>query len=507
MRNLINSSSQTQKIIWLLAILGGLFATRVMYIQHGWINNDSTLYFEIAKRFSQGEYRAGWTLFEWPFYPFLIACLHKLTHLNLHVCAQILTVIFFSLTTYSLSKIIDLMNGNTITIICGIILLFGNTYISGDVLGMLLRDQGFWAFFLLSLFFFIRYTSKLEISDAVYWQISILIAILFRIEAVGYAALLPVTLLFQCTTWKHKLKQLLYCYVFFLLLIITLIIVAYLNPSFNIPLGRIKEIVDLISKDNPQSISNALMVKINIFGNQVLGSYLDDYAMLGLLLALTGIVIIKCIKITGVSGLLLVLSKKDSFINIEKKFKIILIACVMIALLNAYIIIIRSFVLSSRYVVALCFIAIIFAAFHFSAMLNDWKSKNRILNLQTLVLLLITVITIYGIIRNITSKHKDYNFEQDAVAWVKQNIDSKLRIHYDSARLRYYADAPWLGRTDDDNTVLLDSIIFENKTDCIVARVEHNQSEKFHRLDSLQNYRLLKVFEGKSKTKILILCK
>lgn len=164
------------KVIWLLTLIAGLIAWRVMYIQHGWINDDSTLYFEVAKRFSAGDWLLGFELYSWSFYSLLISTLHQIGNINLHLSAQILAVGFYCITAFCLSKLIQLAGGNKLTILCGCLLLFSSTYITGDVFAMLLRDQGFWAFFLASLVFFIRYFHDYRLQDAILWQISIIIA-------------------------------------------------------------------------------------------------------------------------------------------------------------------------------------------------------------------------------------------------------------------------------------------------------------------------------------------
>ncbi|MGZ9002091.1 MAG: hypothetical protein ACXW1T_13365, partial [Methylophilus sp.] len=92
------SDAQLQKLI---TVLGIVIACQVIYIQHGWINDDSVLYFEMARLFSLGEWKQGIALFNWPLYPALISIVHQLTHLSIQTSAQILDVIFFAITTYS----------------------------------------------------------------------------------------------------------------------------------------------------------------------------------------------------------------------------------------------------------------------------------------------------------------------------------------------------------------------------------------------------------------------
>lgn len=492
----------------MLTAIAGLIAWRVMYIQHGWINDDSTLYFEIARRFSIGEWQQGWELFKWPFYPLLIAMIHKATSMNLHLSAQVLAVVLFCITSFSLSKLIQLAGGERLTIICGNLLLFSSTYITGDVLAMLLRDQGFWAFFLASLVFFVRYTQRYQLSDAVFWQLSIITATLFRIEGVAYAALIPLILFTQPLNWRTSFKHLVKANSVHLVLLILLALTIYSFTSVSAShLGRLNEISALLSGNDHMSISSVFTEKSAIFAKQVLGGYLEDYASFGLFITFVGIIAIKCFKVAGSLTSLLVLAARSRLFTLPNKdVQKILLAAASIAVLNAAIIIFRSFVLSSRYVIAFGFLVIIFVAFYLAQLIQA-RQKKQTNYWQSAIIIIASMMIFSGLIKNLANKRSDYNYEQQAVAWVKNHTDIAAHIHYDSARLRYYANAPWEGRNDDGNAnAFIQSLESNaNQYDYLVMRAETDEPEKLSRLNSLSSYREIKRFSNKSGTQILIL--
>ena len=181
--NRIDRFNTKNLILWVVAA-SILLAAWMQYIQHGWINPDSVLYLEQARLFSLGDWRGATQVFNWPLYGACIGFVHKLTSLSIHVSAQLLNMLFFSMATASFLCLIKLAGGNNRTLIAGTLLLFGSQYIVGDVLEMLMRDEGFWAFYLTALVFFIRYNQQLKKRDAVLWQICIMFAVLFRIEAI-----------------------------------------------------------------------------------------------------------------------------------------------------------------------------------------------------------------------------------------------------------------------------------------------------------------------------------
>jgi hypothetical protein len=61
LKSLLNKLLQlpTGRLTGLLTVVGVLIAMQINYIQHGWINNDSVLYFEAARLFSIGEWKAS----------------------------------------------------------------------------------------------------------------------------------------------------------------------------------------------------------------------------------------------------------------------------------------------------------------------------------------------------------------------------------------------------------------------------------------------------------------
>ena len=180
------------RFIQILTLISLVLAYRLIYIQQGWISDDFVLYHEVSRLFSIGDIKAGLMLLNWPLYPALITIIHKLTTLSLTASAQTLTVALYGLTTYALLSFIKRIGGDKKTILFGALLFFSTLYITGDVVSMLLRDTGFWAFYLLSLNAFHQYILTPTLSHAMRWQVLMIMATLFRIEGVLFLILLPV---------------------------------------------------------------------------------------------------------------------------------------------------------------------------------------------------------------------------------------------------------------------------------------------------------------------------
>ncbi|HSG93050.1 MAG TPA: hypothetical protein VK999_05000, partial [Methylotenera sp.] len=202
--------SPISKLHTIIVLLAMLIAAQMQYIQHGWINPDSLLYFESARLFAAAQWKEALQIWNWPLYPLCIAAVHKITNLGIQNSAQVLNVVFFGLTAFSFIEIIRLAGGRQLTMAAGALILFSSQYIVGDVLEMLMRDEGFWAFYLSGLVFFIRFYQQLRFRDALLWQLCAITATLFRIEAITYLVLLPSLFLFSFNfSLKERIRYLL----------------------------------------------------------------------------------------------------------------------------------------------------------------------------------------------------------------------------------------------------------------------------------------------------------
>ncbi len=134
-------TANPNKLTLAIVIVAMLIAAQLQYIQHGWINPDSVLYLESARLITAGDWQSAIKVFNWPLYSALISIMHQLTSLSIHHSAQALSVIFYSIATYSFIQIIQLAGGNNRVIVAGALILFSAQYVTGDVLQMLLRDE------------------------------------------------------------------------------------------------------------------------------------------------------------------------------------------------------------------------------------------------------------------------------------------------------------------------------------------------------------------------------
>ncbi|HNV88024.1 MAG TPA: hypothetical protein PKL53_03565 [Methylotenera sp.] len=430
------------KLQFQIVVLSLMIAAQVQYIQHGWINPDSVLYLEAAKLFAKGEWQAGFSVFPWPLYSLCIVATHKFTFLSIHHAAQLLNVVFFGIATASFLKIIQLAGGKQRQIIAGALIWLSAQYMIGGVLEMLMRDEGFWAFYLTSLVFFIRFYKTDHFKDALLWQLCIMLATLFRIEAILFLLLLPLILLLKKQgTFTARLVNLFKCNVIHFALAFIVIMVFVTNKQLSTAmLGRLNEV---FTSNIIHEFTRSLVEKSHIMSTLVLGKYLEEFAMQGLLFTFIYIIFVKAIAATGIVNIGLAgFAIKHQKQLIETDAYRVLSTAAIIALINMGLIITKVFVLSGRYVLALSFVLMVFATFYLAELFKYLTQNNK--QKKWLVIGLI-IIMLLGTIKNLLPKQEGYNYQQDAIAWLSEQNKSNKPVFYEDSRMRYFAGAPYIG--------------------------------------------------------------
>lgn len=440
----------------LTVVLAILIAAQVQYIQHGWINNDSVLYLEAANFFSRGEWQAGFAVFPWPFYALCIFGVHAITTLDTLTSAQVLNVLFFALASHGFMQLIRLSGGKQAALMAGMLLWLSAQYMIGGVLEMLMRDEGFWAFFVLAVAAMIRFLQTQQLKHALLWQTYIIIATLFRVEGLFFLALLPWICFCQPQRQlRYRLRQWFSANSLTLIAVVMIAGVMITHPHVTSKaLGRLDEFlnVDLLAK-----FVAMFSTKSKRMASEVLGSYLDEFAIPGLLLTFLYVIMIKTISTTGwITSLLAWYGLRVHKRFMEPTAALVLKAAAGIALVNAALIIVKVFVLSGRYLMPLAMILMVFASLSLARLITATSSPTR-QRWPTAILIGIVMICLLGSIKNLLPKQAGYNYLQDAVAWVQQTAPQS-NVFYDDSKVKYYAGQPFTGTWADNQVRLVDAI-------------------------------------------------
>src|SRR6185312_11171405 len=194
------------------------FAVLFSILLSGWaaiktsvINPDAICYLYSAAAMSKGLVVATHLCAQakWPFYSMLIFGLSRITDFSYLVAAYLLDGFFSLISVVTFIAIVSQLTLRTrVVALSAVVILLAHEFNSLRV--EIVRDHGFWAFYLLSLFFLLQYFNAANITRrqktrnqwcyALLWSVSLVIAALFRIEGVVFLLLLPLLVFFEKKT-------------------------------------------------------------------------------------------------------------------------------------------------------------------------------------------------------------------------------------------------------------------------------------------------------------------
>ena len=126
-----------------------LVSVLIIVFQQGAINRDGIRYITQSQYIVEGNWDKAMAVYNWPFFSILIAGLHQLTELSLQYVAHTINVTLFVLAGFFFIKNVTLVSHNKTPVFFATLILLTSIPLMDDYLGMILRDQGQWAGFMM----------------------------------------------------------------------------------------------------------------------------------------------------------------------------------------------------------------------------------------------------------------------------------------------------------------------------------------------------------------------
>lgn len=485
---------------YLLAAL--IIACKIMFNQHGWLNNDSLLYFEQARLISAGDVHKAVELFSWIFYPSLLALIHRLIGLDIHSAALCLNAICFVLFVAGFQQLLLEAGAKLRTLHWAHLLLFSTQYIVGDVLGMLLRDEGFWAAYTWGLTFWLRSLKNQRWQDILLFQGAMVIAVLFRIESSAYLLALPLFLLLnKGMSWPQRFKLWLQANTIALLTLV-IIGIAMLAGALHLDqLGRLQEIFTQITRLFSERIA-FINQKAEIIGKQVLGEDLDQYGAFSLWASLILITLFKTFKVAGLPALLAVLWPRQTWwTKLSEQSRHLVLATLVTSFTVSLVIIFNVFVLSSRYVVASGIVVLLLAAFAMAEWQGRWPKWAT-----TFYAILLASLLSYSL-----WDKREIDLDRLAFNYIQSINTQHKPVFYDTENARFYAHQPYMDRVL--GRIVFLQLVSDNKIkayDYFMITVSKDDADIIYEQQAQQvlaqhHFIVVKTIYGwRKKTKVLI---
>ncbi len=166
------------------------------------INPDALIYLSAADEFKHGNFANAFELYKWPFYSFLIAGIEALLGVSAQNAAYTVNAIMHAFAMLGFLACVQALGGNKRTIIiAALVILFFPSF--NKYRSFIIRDVGFLAFYLWSLYHLFLAVKIDQINRFIYAFILMVIATLFRIEGVALLVIVPSYLLYAKSNSKN----------------------------------------------------------------------------------------------------------------------------------------------------------------------------------------------------------------------------------------------------------------------------------------------------------------
>ena len=466
-------------------VLLTLISIFVILLQQGAINRDGILYLTQSQYIAEGNWEKAMTVYNWPFFSILIASLQKFTGLSLQYAAHTIDVTSFVIASFFFIKNVTLVSRNKTTVFFATLILLTSIPIMDDYLGMVLRDQGQWAGFMMGVYGYLRWINNPQWSWALFWQAGFLFGSLFRPECLIFNILLPFThQLFIAKT--ERLKVFIQSISIPLIGLVSLPIVCFI---FSVDVGsfsylRLNQIVV-----RPVRFLNTIFQPLPIeTENFYLKVLIADFASSFKYVFLTYVGMYKWVAGLGMLHLgLFVYAIQQRLISsfYLKALAIFFALSSIITILNLY----TTFVIANRYWVMNFWIVYILAAIGLGRLWNTLQ-YSKYPNHRWLKWGLASILTFYFL--NVIIDKPEPDFEQQAGHWVKDQQFDLNNIYFNQPRVAYYA-----------GLLVFEVVDLQTAKEVIQYPYLMMRYGQFSENKKISNYQPIKYFPSQQKPKVI----
>lgn len=404
------------------------------------VNRDGVRYLLSAEAFARADWREAFTTYRWPLYALLIATVHQATGLAFDASAQCLDTVLYALIAWAFVRIVATLGGiervRWFAALFILILPSINSYRT-DVI----RDPGFWAFYLVALLCLLQYLSHPSLARALGWGAAITTATLFRIEGAVFLLLLPLAAVWHVHGDRRVVaRQLGQLYAVALASMVGTI--GWLSwPGHHGLVGRLTDPLIWLGKFLREA-SGGLAEKAELLAESVLNRYSDDFALPGVVLLLALITLTHTLKGLGLLGIWMgTRAWWAKLVPAPREMKAVLTWTIVLNVATLIVFVTTMFFLTGRYVIALVLVIGLYVPFGLDAAYAQWRaSQSTRSTADRARIIAILILVLYMAIDCLWSFGASKAYLRNAGLWIATNIPTQARLYSPDTIVAYYAD-------------------------------------------------------------------
>jgi hypothetical protein len=364
---------------------------------------------------------------QWPFYSILIYDLVALTKISYISSAFVLDGIFSIVSVLTFIYIVQMLGGTRRVLwLAAATVLFAHEFDS--VREYVIRDHGFWAFYLLSVACLIQYFRSRRWLDALLWIATLIVATLFRVEGVIFIVLVPFIALFDS---GRRLRSFLQLNAVTIVMGIAVLIFMFCHHS-NLQGNRLAEIeyqfvhgmTNLVSSFHSRSAA---------LGQYVLSSYsARDAGTVFFLLLVAWYAASVVYNLSVIYTLLVIYAWSKKLLSLHKPERLALAAYIVVNVIITAAFLVDFMFLSKRYLIALSLILMLWVPFALEDLIQRHKERKWLL---PVVIFFMVASALGGMIEFGYSKA----YIRDAGRWLASNAPSEA-IYSNDYQVMFYSN-------------------------------------------------------------------
>lgn len=441
---------------------------------------------------------------QWPFYSTLIYLVEKFTPLSYFTSAHLLDSLFTLLSVFAFLFIVKEMGGNKRVLWLACLVFLANHQF--NILRVsIIRDHGFWAFYLCSILFMVRYFKQFKFYDALLWSLSIFVAALFRIEGVIFFITLPLLALLNVNSSFRERLQSFFTLNFLFLFLMGLFAIWQLQHSQHMVLGRVNEIINQLENGITLLIDQYRFAKNALIQYVLPQEAVADAGVLIMVMLIGWYFYNVALTLSFVYILLILYACKVRCLQLSSSTFLVLTGYFCLNILITFVFLAERLFISKRYLVALTLVLLLAVPFVLDNLMQKWTKRIKRIFLS-LIIAMIFISALGSIIHLGPSKI----YIRSAGNWLAHNVPENAKIYVNDFQLMYYSKHLGIDIFKDFNEAAnINNIKNQHwkNYDYLAILFNHHQQKNIEINKVLKNandIRLVKIFSNKRGDKIAI---
>ena len=519
-RSWIEKDGAAFRDIQFAAIAISILLTVVLILQDHMPNDDGVLYLLSAELISKGQWGEALQLFNWPFFPFLIGVTHTFTGLDMETSAYALNGVLQAILVGAFVGVAaEMGGGRRVAVIAAFLILSYPAF--NEARPEIVRDFGYWAFFMLALLCFLKDQACPRYRLLFAWLGALVVATLFRVEGMVLLGLMPLFYLaFRDIPLRQRVGRTLRVYGIYLLGLVVLILVLLTAGVDLFSVERWNKPLELASMFY-KAISTDLADKAQVLKDHYLISYSADYAWMIVMATIVIVLVVEVLSSVGlVYGLFAgyALFVAGGEIRPHARLSVLCLVAVNMLMLSLFVIMLGF--LTGRYTLALTLLVMLFAAFGALPFYRRLRGERTGTRRSKWVNAVFALVAVYYLVDGIYSFSPGKVHIEQAAEWLDERMSPDDKVFSLDAPLLYrvprldwktYSELQatrWqvgsLELRKSPSTVTMLSAIDWTRYDYVVALVKRKRLDEQGEIERLLNRPPLKVFENRKGDRAVI---